>query len=104
MRSADGGAKKGAVKFTRRLKAGGNTNLYAGLAAAFEDKDVDTIYLLTDGMPSSGEIIDTDLITENVLHWNKRRRIVINAVSLSKECVFLEDLARRTGGQYMEAF
>ncbi len=36
-------------------------------------------------MASSGEIIDIDPNTENVLHWNKRRRTVINAVSLSKE-------------------
>ena len=41
-----------------RQRAAGGTSVYDALALAFQDESIDTIFLLTDGAPSSGSIID----------------------------------------------
>ncbi|MEM8713892.1 MAG: hypothetical protein AAGG01_23355, partial [Planctomycetota bacterium] len=56
--SATESAKLEALLYVSRLDALGGTNLYDALAFAFDDPDVDTIYLLSDGEPSIGDLID----------------------------------------------
>ena len=69
---------------------------------AMEDPEVDTIYLLTDGVPSSGELADPEEILEVIMRENRIRQIVIHCISIGMKSTLLKDLANLTGGQYKE--
>ncbi len=90
-----------AVRFVKSTLPTGPTNLYGALKAAFRDKDADTIYLLSDGSPTAGEVIDPAAIAKEVLSWNRTRRIVIHTISLGTSSPLLKRLAKETGGQYV---
>jgi hypothetical protein len=84
------------------MHAQGGTDLYGALAAAYRHRGVDTIYLLTDGQATTGELVAPLAIERRVLDWNRRRRLVIHAISLGGENELLRRLAAATGGQYVE--
>ena len=50
--------RKAARTFIEELESKGPTNLYAALQRAFEQDEVDTIFVLTDGRPSSGSVAE----------------------------------------------
>jgi HEAT repeat protein len=91
-----------ALEFTNRYGAGGGTNVYGALLAAFDDPEVDTLYLLSDGEPSVGKIIDTAKIHDRVVHLNETRKIRIHCISIGKSSDFMKGLAEATGGSYVE--
>ncbi|HJM55770.1 MAG TPA: HEAT repeat domain-containing protein [Planctomycetota bacterium] len=91
-----------ALEFTNRHGAGGGTNVFGALMAAFDDPEVDTLYLLSDGEPSVGEIIDTAKIHDRVLRLNETRKIRIHCISIGKRSTFMKGLAEATGGTYVE--
>ena len=66
-------------------RAAGGTNVYDALAAAFDDDRIDTIYLLTDGDPSAGEIVDAGTLREEVARWNSIRGIRIHCIAVGKD-------------------
>lgn len=88
------------LDFVKKMKLAGGTNTYGALMLAMEDPDVDTIYLLTDGQPSAGEIIDPDEIVEAVQRENRTRQVVIHCISIGLDSTLLQDLAALTGGEY----
>lgn len=90
-----------ALEYVGRLGPFGGTNLFGGLEAAFEDQDVDTIFVLSDGEPSVGDIIDPQLIREAVEEMNATRNVVIHAVSVGLDLEILRWLAEDTGGTYV---
>ena len=90
-----------AEKFVRSMQPIGRTNIYGALKLAFQDKEVDTIYLLSDGAPTAGEVIDPNRIAREVAAWNLTRRIVIHTIALGPPSPLLRTLARRSGGQYV---
>ena len=90
-----------ALKAVKALKTRGGTNIYDTLEMAFEDKDVDTIYLLSDGAPGSGKIVDTTEILREIRKKNRSRQIIINTISLGSSS-FMRDLAEQNGGNYVE--
>jgi Mg-chelatase subunit ChlD len=90
-----------ALKAVKALKTRGGTNIYDTLEMAFEDKDVDTIYLLSDGAPGSGKIVDTTEILKEIRKKNRSRQIIINTISLGTSS-FMRDLAEQNGGTYVE--
>ena len=90
-----------ALEYVSRLGPFGGTNLFGGLEAAFEDQDVDTIFVLSDGEPSVGDIIDPQLIREAVEEMNGTRNVVIHAVSVGLDLEILRWLAEDTGGTYV---
>jgi Mg-chelatase subunit ChlD len=92
--------KDEAKKFVGALGAGGATNLYDSLKHAFSDKDVDTIFVLSDGEPTAGEITDPTLIRDRVQQWNKTRRIVIHTIAVGGSFQVLEWLAADSGGTH----
>ncbi len=81
-----------------KVKLAGGTNTYGAIMAAMEDPEVDTIYLLTDGLPNS----DPDEILEAVMRENRTRQIIIHCISIGMKSPLLMDLAAMTGGQYKE--
>ncbi|MFT4840607.1 MAG: hypothetical protein ACI8UD_004344 [Planctomycetota bacterium] len=85
-----------------KIKLAGGTNTYGAIMAAMEDPEVDTIYLLTDGVPTAGEVIDTEEILEAVMRKNRTRQIIIHCISIGMKSELLMDLAALTGGQYKE--
>ena len=80
----------------------GGTNLYEALNYAFDDPDVDTIYLLSDGEPSAGEITDPQLIRDDIANRNENRGIEIHTIAIGTGLQVLEWLAEDSGGSYFE--
>lgn len=100
--AADEATREEAVEFIERLGAGGGTNLYEALRTAFEDPDVDTVVVLSDGEPSVGPVTDPGAILAEVRRWNEHRGVEIHCVSVGGSLHLLEDLAEEHGGSYVE--
>ncbi len=94
----DESLREDSMLYVEGLRAGGGTNAYEGLAAAFEDELVDTIYLLTDGIPNG----DPVAIREEVARWNSVRGIRIHCISIGAASAFLKGIAEDSGGEYIE--
>lgn len=85
---------------TARLAIGTATNIFDALETAFRDPEVDTIYLLTDGEPTVGRLVDTDDIVEEVTRWNRQRQVVVHCIGLGVDSRLLRRLAESSGGEY----
>ena len=96
------GNRRELIEDIEAVKHTGGTNLYDGLEFAFDDPEVDTIYLLTDGQPSGGRFTDAADIVEQVRLMNRSRQIVIHCISIGQRSTLLQDLAALTGGAYKE--
>ncbi|QDU85931.1 von Willebrand factor type A domain protein [Planctomycetes bacterium Pla163] len=86
--------------FVERLSPDGGTNVYEALQVAFEDPDVDTIMLLSDGAPSVGEVLDTGTIADHVALWNAHRGVTIHVVCIGGDQPELRRMAETSGGSY----
>jgi uncharacterized protein YegL len=122
----DAKTAKDAVEWIDRQKVVGSTNIYDALETAFRmmgvgasaDKSYapayDTIFFMTDGVPTSGKVTDKKVILGEVHRWNDGRKIRIHVVGMGgkqkggppgaggaddidKE--FLTRLAEQNGGQ-----
>lgn len=89
------------VDFVRAQKPLGGTNIYDTLERALQDKRVDTIFLLSDGDPTEGEITDPAEIAEEILRLNRARRVTIHTIAIGGDSPLLRRLARETGGEYV---
>ncbi len=119
-----GSMRTAAIKFVADLKpiaqggrkSGGDeqkTNTYGALAAAFEQSDaavpnwksrsqVDTIFLVTDGLPTIGDIVEVPKLIDAVTEWNRTRGVVIHVICFNKQDgQRLAPLATRNGGKYV---
>jgi HEAT repeat protein/Mg-chelatase subunit ChlD len=94
--------RKDALDYVGRQSAGGATALYDALELAFQDRRIDTIFLLTDGVPSGGTIDDPGRIREEVRRWNATRHVRINCISVGGRSDLLKGLAKDGGGEYKE--
>jgi len=101
--------REAALGFVKSMEPRGTTNTYGSLETAFSDKNVDTVYFLSDGNPTAGATIDHGEILTAVKRWNQGRNVTIHTIGLlvgkygnedqSKLKKFLEDLASQNGGQ-----
>ena len=91
-----------ARSYVGRLGAGGATNLYGALKFSFGDPDVDTIFVMSDGEPTAGDVTDGGGIRAAVEAWNKNRGVVIHSVAVGGSLQILEWLAEDTGGTYRQ--
>ena len=89
-----------AKAYVDKLVPGGGTGTYDALKEAFKDPDVDTIFLMSDGEPTTGDETDPIVIREHVKQWNEHRGIVINAVAIGGKHDILQWLAEDSGGTY----
>lgn len=89
-----------AVNWTSRLTAGGNTCTLEALRLAFQDPEMEAIYMLTDGKPDSS----TTLVLREVAEMNINRNVQINTISFncadSTANNFLRMLSKETGGRF----
>lgn len=92
--------KTEAKAYVEKLAPAGGTNIYGALKDAFTDPDVDTIFFLSDGEPSVGEVTDQASIRERVREWNEHRRIVIHSIAVGGSFNILEWLALDSGGTH----
>jgi HEAT repeat protein len=95
--------------------AAGRTNTYGALMTALKmpkagrDKagrlvrtKADTMFFLSDGMPTIGETTDPSEILRRVRRFNASRKIVIHTIGFDKaNRAFMMDLAKHNGGQYV---
>jgi len=92
---------KEAQALVAKVAPRGSTNIFDALDAAFAHKDADTIYLLSDGDPTNGRIIDPDDILHEIRRMNRLRQIVIHTISFGSSR-FMKALAEQNGGRYVE--
>ena len=71
------------------------------MGLAFEDERVDTIYLLSDGAPSTGPIVQADELRDEVARWNSVRGVVIHCIAVGQDHRLLKGLAEDSGGKYV---
>jgi HEAT repeat protein len=90
-----------AKSFVQKLGAGGGTNLFGSLEFVFEDAEVDTIFILSDGEPSVGRLQDPRAIRDEVAKWNKNRDVKIHSIAIGGNLQVLEWLAKDSGGTYV---
>ncbi len=95
------GIKQRALRSVQALQPQGGTNIHDALWEAFQDRGVDTIYLLSDGSPSAGKITDAAGIAREVARWNQIRRIRIHTISLGSKSPFMAQLAKQSGGKHV---
>jgi len=91
-----------ARKHIKNLSARGATAMFDALELAFGDQQVDMIFLLSDGIPSGGEIDDPDLILNEIRRWNMTRRIQIHCISIGGPTSLLEVIAKESSGNFLQ--
>ncbi|MCC6672114.1 MAG: VWA domain-containing protein [Planctomycetes bacterium] len=100
--------------FLDSLQPRGPTNLYGALDKAIDfagrgvyDKyyaaAFDTLYVLSDGAPSYGEVTDRDEICRRVSEANRLRKIVVNTITFGEknDTEFLKKMAEDNGGRHI---
>jgi len=110
------GNRRAMISWARMLHANGKTNIYDALALVFDQARgkrgrpskamiVDTILLLTDGLPTAGRVQDSALIVSEVARMNDRSRIVIHTVGVGPDhdAELLEELSDGSQGVYIKA-
>lgn len=94
-----------AIKFIGRQEARGWTNIFDAVAFAFEDPNVDTIYLYSDGGASRGIFVATNEIIHHLRQLNRFRRIMVHTIEIEASAKdnkrLMRELAGATGGCYM---
>jgi len=81
----------------------GNTNISLALSAALDQHDVETIFFLTDGMPTEGILIPKEIVkrtTEKNLDRRRPARIFTIAPCIPEAAKFLSNLADWNEGEY----
>jgi len=122
-----GSMRTAAIKFVAKLKAlepprgsknkrasSGDetkTNTYGALMAAFGVYDeavpnwkarsqVDTIFFVTDGVPTVGTLTDVPKVIDAVTELNRTKGVIIHVITFDKQdAIKLGPLATRNGGQ-----
>lgn len=104
--------KRVASKWVQDLVAEGGTNTYDALDMAFNKTEADTIYFLSDGMPSTGKYIYPFKIRMDVAAWNRDSVTQLHCIGLlvglhmsergshlDGAQDFLQDLSKANSGQ-----
>ncbi len=96
--------KMAAINYVQRLAYGSDTNTYGALRRALDfDDSLEAVFLLTDGKPTSGQIIAPLKIANDILHRNRWRHLNINTIGISVGGAterFLRSLAEDNGGEF----
>ncbi len=81
----------------------GATNLHGALRRALEMEGVQTVFLLSDGEPTAGEVVRPNEILADISWANRDRRIVIHTLAAgTAEASFMADLAAANGGRSVD--
>jgi len=100
----------------------GRTNAYAGLLAGLgldqdpkqrgpvteaatdaKEGEGDTMFFLTDGKPTVGELVDTEDILKSIQELNRFRKVTIHTIAIGDfTSSFLKQLAEQNGGVFVD--
>ncbi len=100
--SADDEAKRRAAAFIRGLVPDGRTATGDALELAF-GFDTEAVYLLSDGKPTAGRVVEPARIVRLVAEANKSRRVSLHTIGIAPDpglAEFLEILARANFGRF----
>ena len=89
-----------ALAYVAKITTGSGTNVFDTLEFALKDKRVDTLYLLTDGLPTRGRITAPAAILKEIKLLNRTRGVTIHTIAFGAESDLLRQLAEQNGGQY----
>lgn len=109
MQPASRTAVASAIDFVNRLNSFGGTNVHDALKAAFDiamreqTYGPDSLFLLSDGNPTAGELDDPDDILRDMRKRNADLRLCINTVFVGDDegDVFMRRLAEENRGLYV---
>jgi hypothetical protein len=78
-------------------------DLYGAVLAALSQDGADTVFVLSDGAPSAGEMVDRGRVRAAIRHRNRTRKFVIDAIGFgarrAADRSFMEGIARDSGGR-----
>jgi hypothetical protein len=98
--------KLAAIAFVQRIQLGDKTNTHAVLSEALEfDDQLEAVFILTDGQPTTGNIRRPDAIVDDIVNRNRQRHLKFHTIGIGVRGVtsqFLESLAEKTGGEFRE--
>lgn len=108
--------KRNATAVVDAYRASGATNVHEALSFVFDmaeealdapiakNEDLDTVFLLSDGVPTEGAIQAADLLVDYIVERNSTLALRIHCLSLTNEAAaeeFLERIADASGGTYV---
>lgn len=97
--------KRDAVAFTRRLFPRNKTNCYEALGAGLHvDGDLEAMYFLSDGVPTTGPIIEPFSIVETITAQNSFQRTSVITFGIDARGIheeFLRQLAEKNWGEFI---
>ncbi|MCB9881520.1 MAG: VWA domain-containing protein [Planctomycetes bacterium] len=106
--------KSNLVQYLRLVRPTGSTNVYDALDLALQmggrgvyDKyyktAFDTVYLLSDGAPTAGAVVDPDEILRRVRETNALRQITFHTITFGdvNNARFMQQLAEQSGGKHV---
>ena len=96
----DAKSRADAREYVDRQRADGATAVFNGLERALSDARVDTIYLLTDGDPTVGKIVEPLALRREIARLNEVRMVRIHTLSIGADSELLKGLAADSGGDY----
>ena len=91
-----------ARQYVKGMRPGGGTNFFEALLMAFEDESIDTIYLLSDGTPTEGDIVNQQDLADEIELWNLKRQILIHTISIGADSQIMRRLAADSGGEHVQ--
>lgn len=100
LRALDRGTREDLERFLTTAPATGGTNLYDALERALLTPAVDTLFVLSDGNPGSGQYVTTEDILRATRRLNQTRRVAIHTVSIGIDSELLRRLAAEHGGHH----
>ncbi len=95
--------RKEAGKRVKELYSEGGTNIFDSIEMAMDIKGVESIFILSDGAPSTGRVVNPEEILDEVKRLNRYSRIRINAISIGGAPAmknFMQRLAAQNYGSY----
>jgi hypothetical protein len=99
--------KREAIVFIDRLGYGSMTNTYGALRQSIEfDRNLEAVFLLTDGRPTIGDIVAPQAIIDDIMHRNRFRHLNFNTIGISLDGAtdrFLQTMAEMSGGEFRKA-
>ena len=74
-----------------------------GTKDKYYEVEVDTIFFLSDGRPTVGELVDPDDILREIRKANELRKVVIHTIAIGEfQKEFMKTLARDNGGVFVD--
>lgn len=107
--------KERAIRFIDAIKPFGATNVFDALEGVFRPLEVrpedrfksqaDTIFLLTDGVPTAGTITERWVIMNKIKRLNRECKVVIHTILVGTDRFseeFLKELSSASDGQFVQ--